>query len=243
MKICLAQSKAKPGNIQANLHNHCALIDAAAIQKAELIVFPELSILGYEPTLAAKLAGEINDPIFDLFQSKANAHKMVIAVGMPIRIGNELCISMLIFVPTNPLLAEKYKTSSLVYSKQILHKDEYPFFSASCDRTPVILQINDTKISFGICYETMQAKHFIDAKTAGADIYIASVAKSQTGIEKAYQYFARTSKNYATPILMVNSVGQCDSFISAGQSAWWNVHGQIQSCLSTNTQGLLLASV
>lgn len=243
MKICLAQSKAKPGNIQANLHNHCALIDAAAIQKAELIVFPELSISGYEPTLAAKLACEVNDPIFDVFQAKANAHKMVIAVGMPTVKNNEICISMLFFTPTKYSLASKFKVSSPVYAKQILHKDEYPFFSASCNRTPVVLQINDTKISFGICYETIKAKHFIDAKAAGADIYIASVAKSQTGIEKAYEYFASTAKNYTTPILMVNSVGECDNFISAGQSTWWNMHGQIQSCLSTNTQGLLLASV
>jgi predicted amidohydrolase len=47
MQIALAQLNTHLGDVDANLEKHLALIDEAREQKADLILFPELSLTGY----------------------------------------------------------------------------------------------------------------------------------------------------------------------------------------------------
>ena len=47
MKICIAQTRAVKGDIEANLVNHKKSIELAAAHGAEMIIFPELSLTGY----------------------------------------------------------------------------------------------------------------------------------------------------------------------------------------------------
>src|SRR6188768_4590785 len=48
MKIALAQTSPALGDIAANLTDHLHLIDQAVSRQADLIVFPELSLTGYD---------------------------------------------------------------------------------------------------------------------------------------------------------------------------------------------------
>jgi len=138
-------------------------------------------------------------------------------------------ISMLIFQPTK---------EREVYSKQILHSDEGDYFI--CGNKQTFLTIKGKKIALGICYESLQTEHFTNALKNGADVYIASVAKAEGGIQKAYKHFPKMSKEYKTPILMSNCVGNCDNFLSIGQSAVWNVEGQLMEQLDAENQGILI---
>lgn len=56
MILASAQTKPKRGNIKANLAEHYQLIDLASKNGADLIVFPELSLTGYERENAMSLA-------------------------------------------------------------------------------------------------------------------------------------------------------------------------------------------
>lgn len=47
------------------------MINRAVKLSADLIVFPELSITGYEPILASELANNIQDVRFNVFQEIA----------------------------------------------------------------------------------------------------------------------------------------------------------------------------
>jgi predicted amidohydrolase len=49
MKICAAQTRPVRGDIQTNIDNHKKLIDLAVSNGADIIIFPELSLTGYEP--------------------------------------------------------------------------------------------------------------------------------------------------------------------------------------------------
>jgi len=55
------------GDIQSNIKNHKILIDLAVYNGADTIIFPELSLTGYEPELAKKLATTPDDSRFDDF--------------------------------------------------------------------------------------------------------------------------------------------------------------------------------
>lgn len=229
MKIGLAQIESRKGNIQENIEKHLNWIDRAIAEKAHLIVFPELSLTGYEPELAKDLAIDRNDSRLEVFQDISDANNIAIAIGVPSRSNSEILISMLFFQP---------ESDRELYSKQILHADELPYFTVGNEQ--YIHTLKNKKIVPAICYESLQDKHVDNAIALGAEIYLASVAKSQKGTERAYVHFSYTAQKYSIPILMVNSIGLCDTFLGAGQSTVWNKKGRVLGKLKNNKEGLLI---
>ena len=69
MKLIAAQISATPGDVEKNLAQHIDAIHAAASQGADAVVFPELSLTGYEPELAGGLAMAPTDSRLDAFQA------------------------------------------------------------------------------------------------------------------------------------------------------------------------------
>ncbi|MEL6974838.1 MAG: carbon-nitrogen hydrolase family protein [Bacteroidota bacterium] len=229
MKIGIAQIQSKKGDVTHNIAHHLAFIERAIEAEVDLIVFPELSITGYEPALAEQLATTKEDEIFEPFQKLADTSNITIGIGMPILAKEGIYISMLLFQP----MLER-----LVYSKKLLHEDELPFFTSGTHQPS--LTIKDTDIALGICYETLQRSHFVEAKENGAHVYVASVAKPHRGSAKAYVHFPAIAQEFQTPILMCNAIGFCDDFVCNGQSAVWNNQGQLLGELDDTNEGMLV---
>src|SRR5690606_17108805 len=171
MKIAVAQIRPLSGNIVENMLVHKKMIDLAVVHQADCLFFPELSLTGYEPALANELAKYPDDPLFEEFQGMSDANNLTLGIGTPTKAGAGIRISMLVFQPNLP---------KQVYSKQQLHADELPYFVSGNEQ--IILTINNVKVAPGICYESLQTGHADAAAGLGAEIYIASVAKSQHGI-------------------------------------------------------------
>jgi len=229
MKICIAQTKSEKGNITHNIAKHITWINRAISYASDLILFPELSLSGYEPIFAQQLATNLNDSRLDIFQEISDLNRIVIAVGLPIRLENEVNISMVIFQPSS---------ARLLYSKQYLHSDELPYFIPGNKQT--LFKIKDQLLAPAICYEALQEEHWYQASQLGAQIYLASVAKPQKGIDKAYGYFPLLAAKYSMPIIMANSIGFNDNFLSAGQSSVWDANGMLIGKLSNNEEGILV---
>lgn len=119
MRLCAVQYQSAPGDVATNLERHCAFILHAAKHKSDFILFPELSLTGYEPTLAKKLATNQDDTCFDALQALSDKIEATICIGAPIRGADGVQIGMIIFQPN---LAPQ------TYGKQKLHVDELPFF-------------------------------------------------------------------------------------------------------------------
>lgn len=218
--------------METNIQRHIELIQQAIEDQSDLVVFPELSITNYEPQLAKELAIDGESNLLNEFQNLSNESGITICLGMPLKSQEGIHIGMLIF--------QRERERSF-YRKQILHEDEVPFFVPGDSQT--FLNIKGKKIAFGICYETLQKDHFVNAHQQGADIYIGSVAKPQSGIDRANAHFPLISREFKTPILMSNSVGPSDNFISAGQSAAWNDQGQLVEQLSPVEEGILTVDI
>jgi predicted amidohydrolase len=229
MKVCVAQIKPIKADITGNISKHKTLIDLAVSQGADIIVFPELSLTGYEPLLADALAIHSDDERLDVFQKMSDAHPITIGVGIPTKAGTGIQISMVIFQPQQP---------RLTYSKQYLHSDEYPYFTPV--QNPVILSAFSHKLAPAICYESLLPEHSENAFQRGADIYIASVAKSAKGVEKAGKHFPALAKKYGMIVLMSNCIGPCDDFESVGNTSVWNKEGLLVGRLNGSNEGILL---
>lgn len=232
MKICLAQTKAIKGDIQANIANHLCLINQALAHQADAIFFPELSLTGYEPELAESLATTVHDARFEVFQEMSDTHTITIGAGLPVRTEKGIQITMLIFQPHQAIQA---------YAKQQLHTDELPYFVAGNNQ--IILWPDTLKMAPAICYESLQTSHVQNACALGAKVYQASVAKSKKGLDKAYAHYPIIAQQYQMPILMVNCVGYCDNFESAGGSAIWNSKGELIATLDGGSEGVLVVDL
>ncbi|MEL6719374.1 MAG: carbon-nitrogen hydrolase family protein, partial [Bacteroidota bacterium] len=163
MKVALAQISPLKGDIQANIIAHKRFIHHAAKQQAEAIFFPELSLTGYEPTLAKFLALDPEDTTLADFQNLSNKHHLTIGVGLPKKSEKGIYISLLIFQPNQ---------ARQNYAKQQLHEDEMPFFVAGDEQ--LILNIEKETIVPAICYESLQDNHAANASQHKADVYLAS---------------------------------------------------------------------
>jgi predicted amidohydrolase len=229
MKISVAQIRPTKGDIVENILIHKKMIDLAVVHKADSIFFPELSLTGFEPELAKELAKNQYDKLFDDFQKISNDSTITIGVGLPTIKESGIQISMLIFQPGTP---------RQTYSKQQLHPDEFPYFVSGDNQ--IILTINNKKIAPAICYESMQTSHAYKANQLGAEIYVASVAKSQYGIDKAIKHYPAIAKKFSMPVLMSNCVGFCDNFQSVGQSSVWTKQGNLIGQLDDKQEGIIV---
>jgi len=229
MKISIAQIKPVKGDIAANIAAHISFIELAVTHHADGIFFPELSITGYEPELANKLATTQGDTRFDIFQQTADRHNISIGLGAPIRSAKGVLIGMIIFQPNQ---------AKQTYCKQQLHEDEFPYF-VSGDKQ-LIIQLGELKIAPAICYESLQENHAEAAHQLGAAIYIASVAKSQKGVDKAMIHYPAMAKKYAMPVMMCNCTGYCDNFEAVGKSAVWSPDGNLLAQLDEKPEGILI---
>ncbi|MEM6724364.1 MAG: carbon-nitrogen hydrolase family protein [Bacteroidota bacterium] len=232
MKVALAQTASIKGAIEENIRKHLQFIQIAIQAKADLIVFPELSITSYEPELAKDLACELTDQRLNPFQALANKHDIVIGIGMPIRTFEGIHIALVLFQAFQ---------ERICYTKQYLHEDEAPYFVPGTQNP--ILTIKSYRIAFGICYETLKEEHFIAAIKQGMNLYVASVAKPDRGIQKAALHYPKMAQTYQVPILMANAVGYCDNFWSAGQSGVWNQSGKLVDYLDDQHEGVLIYEV
>jgi predicted amidohydrolase len=60
--LAAAQTIPIRGDVDANVERHLRLVHIAAAEQAQVLVFPELSLTGYELDLAADLAFSQRDP-------------------------------------------------------------------------------------------------------------------------------------------------------------------------------------
>jgi len=231
MKAGVAQIQPLKGDIEGNLVKHVTIADQAVKHGADIVIFPELSLTGYEPKLARSLAIRANDKRFSVLQQLSDDTKIVIGVGAPVPAEMGICISMIIFQPLQ---------KPLVYSKKYLHPDEEDYFVHG-ENFP-ILKVKDTSIAFSICYELSVAEHAANAFAQGAEVYMASVAKSFKGINAATKRLSDIARKYSSTVLMANAIGKSDDFTCVGKTSAWNSRGELLAHLDDQHEGIIIVS-
>ena len=226
MILSIAQTHPIKGDILQNINRHKELINNALSHNSDTIIFPELSITGYEPELAESLAMTADDSRLDCFQDLSNQHYITIGVGVPMKTEKGISISMVIFQPQN---------TRQVYFKKYIHSSEIPFFVGSENEETFI---KDTKMALAICYEISVSQHAEDAFKNGADIYIASIVEDRADF--AVEKLSNIASKYKMTVLMSNAVGQTGSYLCDGKSSIWNAEGELLGQLDSIHEGLLV---
>lgn len=232
MRISVAQIESVKGDIANNIIKHKKVINLAIKNKVEVIVFPELSLTGYEPTLAKKLAINEKDNRLKEFQEIANTHSITIGLGAPTQNDSGICISLIVFQPNKAIYT---------YSKKYLHPDEENFFVSGKNKTNRIGKENN--IALAICYEIFVPEHPEKSLTEGVDVYIASVAKGKSGVDSAKDTLPKIAKKYSVSVLMSNAIGLSDNFVSSGGSLILSNEGEILTEFSNKNEGIMIIDI
>lgn len=229
MRICVVQMQSVAGDVSVNIKAHKKFIDHALANQADVVIFPELSITNYEPSLAKALAMDVEDGRFLPFQRLSDTHTLTIGVGVPTKDSAGLYISMVLFQPHQ---------APKTYSKKYLHADEKPYF-VSGENFP-ILPINQNNVAIAICYELSVQEHAETAFAHHPDLYVASVAKSARGVKSAHQRLAEIANQFGVPVLMANNLGLADDFMGAGNTAVWDKTGRRLAQLDDANEGFII---
>ena len=230
MILAAAQTKPIRRDIDSNLLEHYRLVKLAAANGAQLIVFPELSITGYEREDAADLAFSENDTRLNHLKKLATEHKITIIAGAPIRIESNLFLGEFCISPNNAVS---------IYTKQFLHTGEDVYYQPSFNYNPM-LEIENERISCAICADIDNPKHPENASKKNSSTYIASIFFSPNGIPQAHQSLQNYASQYQMNVLMANFGGDSYGCPSGGRSAFWNNKGELIAQMEDSGSGLLL---
>lgn len=216
--LAAAQYTAVAGDIAANAGRHLDIIDAAHRQGVNILVFPELSLTGYEPTLAGRLAQAADTDCIAPLRARARETGMTVIAGLPLRSGSteKPCIAAFILHPDG---------TSTVQTKRHLHTGEEQYFSAGTGGP--LLDAAGMPVALAICADFCQPAHAAAAASAGARIYAASALVGETGYPVDSDLLQGYAQRHHMAVLLANHGGPTGGWTPVGRSAFWDEEGRL----------------
>lgn len=230
LSIAAAQSFSVAGDVRSNAQRHLRFAELAAAQRVQLVVFPELSLTGYELALAKDRVVAADDSALQPLRSLAAHAGLTIVVGAPVMGRSGTHIGALAFSPDG---------SALQYTKVHVHESEMPHFAAG-DGGPLI-HLGDSQVALAICRDAAFPEHASRAAQSGAGLYVASVMIDEADYLRKSKLLAGYALGHSMPILMANYSGETGGMVSAGRSTIWSEGGSVVAASSAAEECLVIA--
>jgi predicted amidohydrolase len=232
LTICAAQYAAVAGQLTANIDRHAQFMRHAAQQGVNFLLFPELSLTGYEPSLARALAQAPDANVLQSLRTLATELAMTTVVGLPLRSSDSesVMIGALVFAADG---------SQLIYEKQHLHPGEDVVFTAGHGGD--LLCVEATRIALSVCADFAHPSHPRAAAHAGAGIYASSVLISDNGYAHDSNVLQACAAEHSMAVLMANHGGPSGGWACAGRSAMWAPGGKLVARASGTGDCLVIA--
>jgi predicted amidohydrolase len=241
--LAAAQTIPIRGDIDANVAQHVRLVHAAADAQAQILVFPELSLTGYELDLAAALAFSERDARLTPFVELATSCRMTIVVGAPVRLESRLHIGAFIVSPDGSVdLYTKHHLGAFppsVSPKGIVPPAEATVFQAGT-RNPLV-PVGGSIAAVAVCADVGRPSHARAAADRGAAIYLASMFVIPSDVEKDTTNLRGYAARHAMAVVFSNSGGPTGGLPSAGGSAIWSETGELLVQLPASGAGVAVA--
>ncbi len=239
LRIAMAQLNLLVGDPAANADKIVATIARARDElKAQLVVFPELSLSGYPPE-DLLLRPSFHRAVTRALQRVTRAAKGIdVVIGFPRAVGARLY---------NAAAVLRDGKRIATYHKHLLPNygvfDEKRYFLPG--RRPCVVDIAGVKVGITICEDAWAPPPIAKAVKAGAQLVIninASPYDCNKTVARAEVASARAREN-GVPIVYVNLVGGQDELVFDGDSFVVDALGQVTQRAPTFVEDLSLALV
>ena len=237
MKICLAQINPTVGAFEQNVKKICRFINTAKKKGADLIVFPEMCIVGYPPKDLLELSGFVDSNLKALEEVRNNVTGISAIVGFVDRNAGQRgknLYNAAAYINNEEIVSRHYK--SLLPTYDVFDEDRYfePAHSIS------LAKISGRRSGISICEDAWGANvvwpgkiHHKDPVESmvrqGAEIII-NISASPFTIGKQderLKMLTSHAKKYNVPIVFVNQIGGNDDLVFDGNSLVINKKGVI----------------
>ncbi|MGV9266197.1 carbon-nitrogen hydrolase family protein [Kitasatospora sp. NPDC003701] len=157
LTVALAQPACVPLDIAANALGHAEVVRAA---NARLVVFPELSLTGYDLTAPAVALGD--DRLAPITEAcRETGATALLCLVLQEQDGESIA-----------LLAVTGDDTRVVHRKMHLHGAEVDRFTPGAK--PSVLELDGYRIGLAICADASVPQHAADTAALGIDAYLAS---------------------------------------------------------------------
>jgi predicted amidohydrolase len=231
--MAAAQYCSVKGDIAANVASHLRVMQRAGEHGVGFLLFPELSLTGYELPLAGALAQPANSELLQPLRDFACEAAMTTVVGLPLRAddGGEPWIAALVLGADG---------TQAVYTKQYLHDGEGQYVQAGAGGS--LVQTGAGKLALCVCADFSCAAHAANAAAAGAQVYAASVLIGDGGYDHDAGLLSGYARDHRMAVLMANHGGPTGGWQAAGRSAFWDAEGRLVGALEGRGDQLLVVS-
>jgi predicted amidohydrolase len=232
------------GDVDANIEQHVRLVRVAADEQAQVLVFPELSLTGYEIDLANDLAFSQGDLRLAPLVEVASSGSMTLIVGAPVRIGPRLHIGAFIISPDRPLgLYTKHRLgafSARASCDGIVPPAEATVFHPG-SRNPLV-RFGGNTAAVAVCADTGRPSHPQRAASRGARTYLASMFIIPSEFRRETENLRAYAAQHSMAVALANYGGPSGGLASGGGSAIWSERGELLAQLDVIGAGLAIAS-
>lgn len=234
MKIATAQFTCVPADIPANVRQMAALTDEARVLGAELVVFPELAVTGYElDALSARrdLWVQADDPRLDAVRASGVATVVNCAAATD---EEQPAIETLVFGPDGELIT--------TYRKQHLFEHEQDVFIAG--QHDGRFELGGLRLALATCFDN----HFCELVSRGAadgcQVHLASsLYGTGGGVKELAAVYPGIAKDFDLHVVVANHVGPSGAWTGCGRSALWAAGGDLLAQADADTPMVVTAEV
>jgi predicted amidohydrolase len=230
--LAAAQSKSVPGDVSRNVARHLLVAAMASRHGAHLLVFPELSLTGYELGLARANVVDPESVLLLPLRQLAQQAGMTIVAGAPVLGGNdELHIAALAFGADGSLA---------MYTKEHVHSSEQPVFTSGPGGAALV--IADASVALAICADASHPAHAAKAASRGAQVYAVGAMIDEAGYERKSALLEGYAKEHRMAVLLANYSGVTGGERSAGRSAIWSEDGRLVAASSGSEEAIVIGT-
>jgi predicted amidohydrolase len=231
-RIAAAQVPSVRGDIAANIATYAATMAAAARHGVTVLVFPELSLTGYEPDLAAALALTAADPRLAPLVALARKHRIAATLGAPLQNSG-----------AKPALGAILITAdgeTKTYRKMHLGGSERVWFSPG--DAPLAFAAGGQTVGLAICADSSEPAHPQAHADLGATIYAAGVFLNAEWYATDVPRLAAYAARHQMLTLMANHGSSLGTLTSVGKSAAWAPDGSLLAQADGDETALVIAT-
>jgi predicted amidohydrolase len=243
--VAAAQTVPVRGDVAANLAGHLALIDVAAREGAQVVVFPELSLTGYELDLGPSLAFSEADPRLNPLIDAASSLAMTLIAGAPVKLQGRLHIGAFIISPSREVsVYTKHHLGAFSGGAAvdgIVPPPERTYFHPG-EANPLV-RIGDDVGAVAVCADTGRPSHPQQAAERGATLYLASMFVIPSEFEAETTNLAAAATRHSMTVVFANYGGPSGGLASAGRSSIWSADGDVLVRLDAVGTGVALATM
>ncbi|MDQ1136545.1 putative amidohydrolase [Microbacterium sp. SORGH_AS 1204] len=204
VRIATVQAEAVPGAIGRNVAQAARYVGDSATAGANVILFPEAFLTGYDDTVFAGVLPRLDDlGWLSPLQDAVDETRVIAVVNTALQRGAHRTLTDLVIAPGRPPLP--------AYAKQHLYASERELFTPGAGGYS--FRLGDVDLALSVCYDANFPEHAATAATAGATVYLNSGAYFPGGERRRDLHLAARALDNSMYVVYSGLVGAPSGFI------------------------------